>query len=188
MVKKAMEIKDLTKLVSVTDPRISPDGTRAVFIHTQIDEEENTYRAHLYHINLETGEQTQWTYGKERVSSPRWSADGTAVAFLSDRNEKNQLFVMPASGGEARSLTDFEKGVNGFEWAPCGTKIWFNALAKEGKTFTDKEEKEEKKQPEPYHVDKMKYKMDGMGLLPKEFHRHIGSVDLNTKKVEQLTE
>ena len=188
MVKKAMEIKDLTKLVSVTDPRISPDGTRAVFIHTQIDEEENTYRAHLYHINLETGEQTQWTYGKERVSSPRWSADGTAVAFLSDRNEKNQLFVMPATGGEARSLTDFEKGVNGFEWAPCGTKIWFNALAKEGKTFTDKEEKEEKKQPEPYHVDKMKYKMDGMGLLPKEFHRHIGSVDLNTKKVEQLTE
>lgn len=188
MVKKAMEIKDLTKLVSVTDPRISPDGTRAVFIHTQIDEEENTYRAHLYHINLETGEQTQWTYGKERVSSPRWSADGTAVAFLSDRNEKNQLFVMPATGGEARSLTDFEKGVNGFEWAPCGTKIWFNALVKEGKTFTDKEEKEEKKQPEPYHVDKMKYKMDGMGLLPKEFHRHIGSVDLNTKKVEQLTE
>ena len=191
MAKKAMEIKDLTKLVSVTDPRISPDGKRAVFVHTQIDEEENTYRAHLYHIDLETGKSAQWTHGKERVSSPRWSADGTAVAFLSDRDEKNQLFVMSANGGEARSLTGFEKGVNGFEWAPCGTKIWFNALVKEGKTFTDKEEKEgkeEKKQPEPYHVDKMKYKMDGMGLLPKEFHRHIGSVELESKKVEQLTE
>ena len=188
MAKKAMEIKDLTKLVSVTDPRISPDGKRAVFVHTQIDEEENTYRAHLYHIDLETGNQIQWTFGKERVSSPRWSADGTAVAFLSDRDERNQLFVMSAAGGEARSLTDFEKGVSGFEWSPCGTKIWFNALAKEGKTFTDKEEKEEKKQPEPYHVDKMKYKMDGMGLLPKEFHRHIGSVELESKKVEQLTE
>ncbi|WP_298832098.1 S9 family peptidase [uncultured Planococcus sp.] len=188
MAKKAMEIKDLTKLVSVTDPHISPDGKKAVFVHTQIDEEENTYRAHLHHIDLETGKQTQWTFGKERVSSPRWSADGTAVAFLSDRDEKNQLFVMSAAGGEARSLTDFEKGVNGFEWSPCGTKIWFNALTKEGKTFTDKEEKEEKKQPEPYHVDKMKYKMDGMGLLPKEFHRHIGSIELESKKVEQLTE
>ena len=188
MAKKAMEVKDLTKLVSVTDPQISPDGKRAVFVHTQIDEEENTYRAHLHHIDLETGDQTQWTYGKERVSSPRWSADGKAVAFLSDRDEKNQLFVMAAAGGEARSLTDFEKGVNGFEWAPCGTKIWFNALAKEGKTFTDKEEEDEKKQPEPYHVDNMKYKMDGMGLLPKEFHRQIGSVDIKSKKVEQLTE
>ena len=188
MAKKAMEIKDLTKLVSVTDPRISPDGKRAVFVHTQIDEEENTYKAHLYHIDLETGKQIQWTHDKERLSSPRWSSDGTAVAFLSDRDDKNQLFVISTSGGEARSLTDFEKGVNGFEWAPCGTKIWFNALAKEGKTFTDKEEKEEKKLPEPYHVDKMKYKMDGMGLLPKEFHRHIGSVELESKKVEQLTE
>ena len=188
MAKKAIEIKDLTKLVSVTDPRISPDGKRALFVHTQMDEEENTYRAHLHHINLETGQQSQWTYGKERVSSPRWSADGTAVAFLSDRDEKNQLFVISADGGEARSLTDFEKGVNGFVWSPCGTKIWFNALAKEGKTFTDKEEKEEKKQPEPYHVDKMKYKMDGMGLLPKNFHRHIGSVDIASKEVEQLTE
>ncbi|MDQ0430255.1 dipeptidyl aminopeptidase/acylaminoacyl peptidase [Planomicrobium stackebrandtii] len=188
MAKKAVEIKDLTQLVSVTDPQISPDGKRVVFVHTKIDEEENTYRAHLYHIDLETGQQAQWTHGKERVSSPRWSADGTAVAFLSDRDEKNQLFVMSAAGGEARSLTDFEKGVNGFEWSPCGTKIWFNALAKEGKTFTDKEEKEEKKQPEPYHVDKMKYKMDGMGLLPKDFHRHIGSVEIDSKNVEQLTE
>lgn len=188
MAKKAMEINDLTELVSVTDPRISPDGKRALFVHTQIDEEENTYRSHLHHIDLETGQQSQWTYGKERVSSPRWSADGTAVAFLSDRDEKNQLFVISADGGEARSLTDFEKGINGFVWSPCGTKIWFNALAKEGKTFTDKEEKEEKKLPEPYHVDKMKYKMDGMGLLPKEFHRHIGSVDITSKKVEQLTE
>ncbi|TWT03342.1 S9 family peptidase [Planococcus sp. CPCC 101016] len=188
MAKKAMEINDLAELVSVTDPRISPDGKRALFVHTQIDEEENTYRSHLHHIDLETGQQSQWTYGKERVSSPRWSADGTAVAFLSDRDEKNQLFVISADGGEARSLTDFEKGINGFVWSPCGTKIWFNALAKEGKTFTDKEEKEEKKLPEPYHVDKMKYKMDGMGLLPKEFHRHIGSVDITSKKVEQLTE
>lgn len=188
MAKKAVEIKDLTKLVSVTNPQISPDGKKAVFVHTQIDEEENTYRAHLYHIDLQTGQQTQWTHSKERVSSPRWSADGTAVAFLSDRGDKNQLFVMSATGGEARPLTEFEKGVNGFEWAPCGTKIWFNALTKENKTFTDKEEKEDKKQPEPYQVDKMKYKMDGMGLLPKEFHRHIGSVDIKSKKVEQLTE
>ena len=188
MAKNAVEIKDLTKLVSVVDPKISPDGKEAVFIRTHIDEEENTYRAHLYHLDLESGEAVQWMHGKERVSSPQWSANGKFVAFLSDRSEKSQLYVMPATGGEARALTDFEKGVNAFLWSPCGNKIWFNALAKEGKTFTDKEEKEEKKQPEPYIVDKMKYKMDGMGLLPKEFHRHIGVVDIKSKDVEQITE
>lgn len=188
MAKKAVEINDLTKMVSVADPHISPDGKEAVFIRTYIDEEENTYIAHLYHIDLISSEITQWTHGKERVSSPQWSKDGKFVAFLSTRSEKNQLYVMSANGGEARELTDFEKGVNSFLWSPCGNKIWFNAMAKEGKTFTDKEEKEEKKQPEPYVVDKMKYKMDGSGLLPKDFHRHIGVVEVKSKSVEQITE
>ncbi|MGI2329407.1 S9 family peptidase [Planococcus sp. YIM B11945] len=188
MAKKAVEINDLTKLVSVTNPHISPDGKEAVFIRTHMDEEENTYITNLYHVNLKNEEITQWTHGKERVSSPAWSADGKFVAFLSTRSEKNQLYVMPAAGGEARALTEFENGVNGFLWSPCGTKIWFDAEVKEGKAFTDQEEKEEKKKPEPYIVDKMKYKMDGAGLLPKDVHRHIGVIDIATKNVEQLTE
>lgn len=188
MAKKAVEVKDLTKLISVADPHISPDGTEAVFVKTHIDEEENTYITNLWHIDIANGELTQWTHGKQRVSSPQWSEDGKAVAFLSDRTEKNQLYIMSAKGGEARGLTDFEKGVNSFRWSPCNKKIWFDAMVKEGKSFTDKEEKEEKKQPEPYVVDKMKYKMDGMGLLPKEFHRQIGVIDIEMKEVEQVTD
>ncbi|WP_422122736.1 S9 family peptidase [Planococcus sp. X10-3] len=188
MAKKAVEIKDLTKLISVADPHLSPDGTEAVFIRTHIDEEDNKYISHLWHVSLETGELSQWTYGKQRVSSPQWSEDGKSVAFLSDRTEKNQLYILPAKGGEARDLTDFEKGVNSFRWSPCNKKIWFDAMVKEGQTFTDKEEKDEKKFPEPYVVDKMKYKMDGMGLLPKEFHRQIGLIDIESKEVEQITD
>ncbi|TWT24302.1 S9 family peptidase [Planomicrobium sp. CPCC 101110] len=188
MAKNAVEIKDLTKLISVANPQISPDGTEAVFIRTHIDEEENTYIAHLYHTDLESGEVTQWTYGKERVSAPAWSADGKFVAFLSTRDEKNQLYVVSARGGEARNLTEFEKGVDSFLWSPCGKKIWFTAMVKEGQAFTDKEEKEEKKKPEPYVVDELKYKMDGVGLVPKDFHRHIGVVDVVSKNVEKLTE
>ncbi|RNF39392.1 S9 family peptidase [Planococcus salinus] len=190
MEKKAVEIKDLTKLVSVTDPKISPDGKRAVFVRTHINEEDNTYIAHLYHVDLITGEVTQWTQGKERVSSPQWSEDGKSVAFLSNRDDQNQVYIISAQGGEARAVTDFEKGVTGFRWSPCNKKIWFSALVKEGKTFTDKEEKDkdEKKKPEPYVVDKMKYKADGLGLLPKEYHRHIGMIDIESKEVEQITE
>lgn len=188
MAKKAVETKDLTKLISVADPHLSPDGTRAVFVKTHIDEEENTYITNLWHVDIDSSELTQWTYGKQRVSSPQWSEDGKSVAFLSDRNGKNQLYILSARGGEARELTDFEKGINSFRWSPCSKKIWFDAMVKEGQTFTDKEEKEEKKFPEPYVVDKMKYKMDGMGLLPKEFHRQIGVIDIESKEVEQITE
>lgn len=189
MAKKAVEIKDLTFLASVTNPKISPDGTQVLFVRTQMDEEENTYRGHLFHGDLASGKITQWTWGKEQVSAPQWSEDGSQLAFLSTREEKKQLYVMPAGGGEARALTDFEKGINSFRWSPCGKKIWFDALVKDGQTFTDKEEKqEEKKKPEPVFVNKLKYKMDGMGLLPQDAHRQIGSLDVETKGTEQLTE
>lgn len=190
MSKKAVEIEDLLKLVSVTDPKISPDGKRAVFVQTQMDEEENTYHSHVYHISLETGESVPWTYGKTRNSQPAWSADGRHIAFLSDRNDKNQLYILPAGGGEARAVTDFEKGVSSFRWSPCNKKIWVNALVQDGKTFTDQEsEKEEdKKKPEPYRTTIMKYKMDGNGLVKQDYHRQIGFVDLETGTVEQLTE
>ena len=75
------------------------------------------------------------------------------------------MFILPARGGEAKKLTSFEKGVSSFLWSPCGKKVWVNAVVKEGKTFTDKEEKDEKKKPEPYRVTKMKYQMDGVGLI-----------------------
>ncbi|MBB4823603.1 dipeptidyl aminopeptidase/acylaminoacyl peptidase [Sporosarcina luteola] len=188
MEKKKVNVQDLYTLQSVTNPHIAPNGKEAVFVKTHIDEEENKYVANLYHIDLETNEVTQWTYGKQRVSSPEWSADGTQLAFLSNREEKNQLYVLSAKGGEARKVTTLEKGVSSFAWSPCGEKIWINAPVKEGKTFTDKEEKDDKKKPEPVRVTKMKYKADGVGLLPQDTYRHIGVVDLATEEVTQFTE
>ena len=57
---------------------------------------------------------------------------------------------------------------------------------KEGKTFTDKEEKDDKKKPEPYRVTTMKYQMDGAGLLPQDAFRQIGLVDIETGEVTQF--
>ncbi|MCM3711689.1 S9 family peptidase [Sporosarcina luteola] len=183
-----LQTDDLFKLQSVTNPQLSPDGKEALFIKTHIDKEENKYIANLYHIDLETKETSQWTYGTHRISSPKWSADGKQIAFLSNRDDKNQLYILSARGGEAKKLTSFDNGVSNFEWSACGKKIWFDASVKEGKTFTDKEEKDEKKKPEPVRVTKMKYKMDGIGLLPQDSFKQIGVIDLETQEVTQFTE
>lgn len=188
MTKRKSSVDDLFHLQSVTNPQLSPNGNEAVFIKTHIDKEENKYISNLYHIDLRTDEVTQWTYGDHRVTSPKWSADGEQIAFLSNREEKNQLFLLSAKGGEAKKLTSFEKGVSSFEWSPCGTKIYFDAPVKEGKTFTDKEKKDEKKLPEPVRVTKMKYKADGVGLLPQDSYRQIGVIDIASGDVSQFTE
>ena len=188
MEKRKLEAEDLYRLQSVTNPQLSPDGQEAVFIKTHIDEVENTYVANLFHLDLSANEVTQWTYGKERISSPKWSFDGKQIAFLSDREEKKQVYLLSARGGEAKKLTAFDNGVSSFHWSPCGKKVWVNGNVKEGKTFTDQAEIDEKKMPEPYRVTKMKYQMDGAGLLPQDTFKQIGVVDIETGEVMQFTE
>ncbi|MBE1554998.1 S9 family peptidase [Sporosarcina limicola] len=187
MEKRKLAVGDLFNLQSVTDPQLSPDGKEAVFVKTHIDEEENKYIANLFHVDVASNEVTQWTHGEGRVSSAKWSADGKQIAFLSNREEANQVFILSARGGEAKKLTSFEKGVSSFLWSPCGNEIWVNAVVKESKTFTDKEEKDDKKKSEPYRVTKMKYQLDGVGLLPQDTFRQIGVVDIATGDVTQFT-
>lgn len=187
MNKRKLEAKDLFKLQSITNPVISPSNKEAVFIRTEMSEKDNKYYAYLYHVNLETDEVTQWTHQKENISSPRWSNDGKYIAFLSNREDKNQLFLLSTKGGESKKLTNLEKGVTSFKWSPCGKKIWFVAPLKEGANWDDEPKKEENKKPEAYVVDKMKYHADGVGLLPQDVYRQIGRIDLETEEIEQFT-
>ena len=59
MTKRKLTIDDLTKLVSVTQPTLAPNQKEAVFIHTMIDDKENTYQANLWHVDLDSKELTQ---------------------------------------------------------------------------------------------------------------------------------
>lgn len=185
---KYMTKESLFEIQSIANPVLAPNEQEAVFIRTQINEKENNYNAHLFHIDLESGEITQWTYGNERVSSPQWSTDGKQVAFLVKRNEKQQLYILNRRGGEAQEITTLPNGVNSFLWSPCGKKVWITCTVKKGLDITKEEEKEDTKFPKAYVVDKMKYKADSVGLLKQDRYSQIAAVDLATKEVNTFTE
>ena len=48
-----------------------------------------------------------------RNVSPQWSGDGQSLAFVSDRNGINNIFLYDAGDGEAYQITDFYTGVQG---------------------------------------------------------------------------
>ncbi|WP_153722674.1 S9 family peptidase [Sporosarcina cascadiensis] len=186
MEKRSVILEDLFETKSVTSPVLAPNQKEAVFLVTQVNKEDNDYRSAIHHIDLQTNDVTQWTFGKQQVSAPKWSADGKMLAFLSDRTEKNQLYVMQAAGGEARQLTDCKNGVDSFEWSPCGQKIWFSGRVKTGETFASTEE-EKDELPQPVRVTKMNYKTDGIGVLPQEEFSQIGFIDIATNSVSNFT-
>ncbi len=187
--RQLMQAEDLFRISSVSDPRFSPNGEEALFIRTELDEEKNTYVSNLYHWDKKTNAVRKWTHGKDRISGVRWSPDGKDFLFLSTRNEKNQVYIMPAEGGEAKQVTDEEKGVSEAFFSPDGKKILYHVSAeKEAEKDDDKdsgEAKEDKKLPQPQIIERMKYKADGVGLL-KESYQQIKILNLDTEESETV--
>src|SRR4249920_1266627 len=89
---RAMTPKDVIELKQVTDPQISPDGARVVFVVAELDAKENLYQSDLWVVGASDGEPLRLTRHPKNDRAPAWSADGSRIAFLSEREEKPQLF------------------------------------------------------------------------------------------------
>jgi dipeptidyl aminopeptidase/acylaminoacyl peptidase len=185
--KRFLKAEDLYELKSVTDPQFSPDGKKCVFVQTEMLEKKNDYASNLYIIDIEKdGKPEQWTFGEFRNHSPRWSPDGSKVAFVSNRSEKNQVFVMNASGGEARQVTNFKNGASGPVWSPDGSKIACAVWLKPEDDLAESEEvKKEESKLEPFVAEEMKYKSDAAGFWDGKF-KQIATVEVMNGKAELL--
>ncbi|MGH8265029.1 MAG: prolyl oligopeptidase family serine peptidase [Steroidobacteraceae bacterium] len=122
----ALEPESLNSWQFVSDPEISPDGSRTVYVLSKFDLEKDEYDSDLWAIDGD-GEPRPFVTTAGADLSPRWSPDGKRLAFLSARAGKSQVFVMEMSGGEAWQLTKEAEGVTGFSWAPDGTRIAYLA-------------------------------------------------------------
>jgi len=63
------------------------------------------------------------------AASPRYSPDGTEIAFVTTLSGKPQLWRMPASGGYPRPVTALADPVSGIDWAPDGQSLVYAVSA-----------------------------------------------------------
>lgn len=184
---RVIQAKDLFELKSVADPRLSPSGDKVAYVETKISKDENEYISNIFVLDLQTNKTHQWTFGNYRNHSPRWSPDGNQLAFVSNRAEGNQIFILDLTGGEARQLTNINNGAENPVWSPDGKKVAFTIQLKENEQPSQDEKNARKEMPEPLEIEKMQYKMDGIGFFRGKY-RQIGVVDVESEELEILTE
>src|ERR1700691_632651 len=126
---RKIELGDVQKIVSVTNPEISPDGKSIVVVVSRVDWDEDRYDSQLVLVDIATGGQRPLTNIRKGLSSPKYSPSGDRVAFLAEvgveRKAVAQVFVLPMNGGEPQQITTAPLGVEQFAWSPAGTYFAF---------------------------------------------------------------
>src|SRR5438093_588165 len=121
--KRKFEARDLVAAHALSDLQISPDGKWLAFVVSSPDESRNRMTAEIWIAATDGSGIRRLTNSPGSDTHPRWSPDGSSIAFLSDRREVTQVFSLPLAGGEARQITRLKTRVHGFEWAPDGKQI-----------------------------------------------------------------
>src|SRR5213592_2915647 len=119
--------QDVFNLEFATDPQISPDGKRIAYVRQFTDIMTDKRYSNLWSINSDGSEHRPLTTGNFSDSSPRWSSDGTQIAYLSDRDGTTQIYRMWLDTGQTAKLTNLENAPGGIAWSPDGRWISFVA-------------------------------------------------------------
>ncbi len=146
----ALQLDDIRRIVSLSDVSISPDGRQIAVVVSTPDWKTDKAQQEIDIFDAADGARRVVTWKRTGLASPKWSQDGTRLAFLADDvlpkksvsadagtttgkghdgpdsdDKAAQIFVMPMNGGDPIRVTDAVKGVDEFAWSPDGTEIAF---------------------------------------------------------------
>ena len=119
----------LVAMARISEPTLSPDGTRVVYTLRETDLDANRGRTDLWLLDLGSDGEAPWrlTTHEENDSAARFSPDGNWLYFLSARSGSSQVWRLPLGGGDALPVTEIDIDVDGFVLAPDGRTLVFAA-------------------------------------------------------------
>ncbi len=201
-----LTLDDLYRINTLEDPRFSPDGRWIAVVRVTIDKAENSYKRNIWLVPAAGGAPYQLTRsGKD--TAPRWSPDGSMLAFVSSRaGDKPQIYLLTltAPGGDPRALTTMPNGATNPEWSPDGTQIAFLAPLSatersampdsppadklEGKQRSERREEDEMKKSDPRVIERVPYRTGTAYLTDRYAHVHIiaAAEDAKPRRLTEL--
>src|SRR5579859_6773848 len=180
---------DEFQLQIAADPQISPDGKKIVYVRRFADPMTDKRYSNLWIINADGSDHRPLTTGNRSDASPRWSPDGSRIAYLSDADGKQQIYVRWLDTGQTARITNLEESPDAIAWSPDGKMLSFSSLVPgKGPHLADlpMPPSGAKWADPPTAYDRLVYRFNGAGYLKPGF-RQIFIVDGEGGAPRQVT-
>src|SRR5262249_11498047 len=124
-----LTIQDVFNVETVSDPQISPDGKRIVYVRQFADIMSDKRCSNLWIISFDGTDHRQLTTANFSDTSPRWSPDGKQIIYISNRAKTPgappQIYRRWMDTGETAKLTNLTQSPAGIAISPDGKWISF---------------------------------------------------------------
>ncbi len=180
---RGMQPEDYYHFQFVSDPQISPNGSHILFTRSVIADDKRSRESAIWIASTNGDDEPRVFTSGKNDRSPRWSPDGSRIAFLANRDGETKIWIIPFGGGEAKPLFSSGYTISGFVWSPCGSRL----LLSLGKDLDQDDEKNnDEPKPDVRIVTTSLYKGDRTGILPNR-RTHLWVYHIASDSLQQLT-
>lgn len=181
--------QDLFKLEAAADPQISPDGKTIAYVRRSADVMSDRVRGSVWLVDVASGEQRPLVTGPGSYGSPRWSPDGSRLAYISGDEGGAQLWVRWVASGAVTRITQLPDAPDAITWSPDGSTIAYSMRVPAEGTSLGKPlpRPEGANWAEPLEIfDRATYRADGGGYIKPGFN-HLFLVPADGGAPRQVT-
>ena len=181
---------DVFDLEWVTDPQISPDGEQIVYVRRGMDIMKDRRTAELWMMDADGSNHVKLTDRSTDETSPRWSPDGTRIAFTAATNDEGtQIFLHYVEHQRTVQHTQLDGSPGNIAWSPDGDYLAFTKhVAEDPPTVVDPPEAPEDAEwaDAPRIETRLNHELDGTGTLEYGYS-HVFVVPAESGPVQQVT-
>lgn len=186
---KHLQPLDLFNLQWASDPRISPDGKRVVYVRKGFDILTDKGTNKLWIMDSDGGNHQPLTSTGANESSPRWSPNGDRLAYVSSQHKTPQIHVLWMDTGSSTAITHLTAAASNLSWSPDGEYLAFNMhvpIEKKPIAVMPVKPKDAQWAPDARVVAESYYRADGRGYV-KEGQPQLFIVSADGGSPRQLT-
>jgi len=189
----------MMRVQRLSNPQIHPSGDYIAYSISIHDPDANKVNHSIMLYECKTQTFRNLTPGSGSHTNPSWSHDGSLLAFISDRNDGQQIWLLPfLKGGEAMQLTTGKGGCSSPVWSKDDNRIIFSRKVLispfcESNDLSELKEQEEHAQIYGLANNKSKAKIESSLLFRHWDHwrsykrSHLFLVDTRAKKPTDIT-